>query len=652
MENYRTIVALAKIKELRNNEEYEEAYEVIRGIDFKHVSRVTDFSMIADVCTQLGDYGKAKEAYEKIYKKSGSRHALGELVYLNIKLKDAETAKELLKSYEKMAPNDPVRLIYRYRIQKLEKAPIERRIATLEKWKEEDYNERWGAELCKLYHRQGEDELAIAECDRLIMWFGEGEYIDWAKTLKAVLLGEISIDHMEEMPSQKKQSHEPEQKTAEVPSEVTSSADEYEVNIDEPIVSEDEANAGGIDDDANYAAGIDEAEYAAEIDETDFVSETDEAEYAVETDETEYVSEIGNTVEYTADNLEESAAHVNYPEQEIPRSDDFTQDSSEHEEDKETTEYGADGYSDMTEFGRYESEDFEKTDYEIEAIQYMSDYLAKNSSPYVKLRNPGKEVPVIAGQLGKQLANGTAVLEDFFGNYARMEIVKKQLIRSLDMIFDPLKRGDKIIITGGPKTGKTTLAKKLAKVMNRFGVIRSTKALLIDADRMNRLDFVKQRESLADCSIIIEKAGQLTADTVENLLAISAAYSGRTVIILEDDRKSINSLLRDNPELNSVYNNRIHLPSEYKAADLKGFIFEYLVAQEYDLEIAADAVINERLNALVAEENPNPIAAAIEIAKNAIRLAEKRNSKVLADIALEGSYANADIMTIRAEDFE
>lgn len=642
MENYRTIVALAKIKELRSKDDYEKAYEIAKDVDLKHVSHVTDFSMIADVYSQSADYEKARAAYEKLYKMSGSRHALGELVYLNIKLKDAEKARDLLEKYEQAAPKDPLRLIYRYRIEKLEKAPLKQRIATLEKWKCEDYNERWGAELCKLYHKDGNEERCLDECDRIILWFGEGEYVEWAKTLKAHLLGQIDVTDMSDGQFRGEESEEPEQveqpeeyteqpeEYAEQPEKYTEQQNDYEVDINEELISEEETNP--VDEEETTPA------YEEDI-ETDFAGEPDSA-----------VEEIfAPVIEDEPDPVIEDEPEPVIEDEPEPVIDDepepVIEDEPEPVIEEEKTE--RESYVQYT-----EPDDIDKSEYEIEAVQYMSDYLAKNSSPYVKLRPTYKDVPAIGGQLGKQLANGSAVLEDFFGNYARMELVRKQLIRSMDMIFDPLKRGDNIIITGGPKTGKTTLAKKIAKTMNRFGVIKSSKALLVGADKMNRIDFTKQRANLADCTIIIEKAGLLKKDTVENLIAIAAAYAGRTAIILEDERKKINTLLRDNPELNSVFNNRIHLPSEYKAVDLKGFIFEYLVEKEYDLELAADDVINKKLAKLVDEGSDDIITAALDIAKKAIASAERRNAKVIAEIALDGSFENVDIMTIRADDFE
>lgn len=649
MENYRTIVALAKIKELRSKDDYEKAYEIAKDVELKHVAHITDFSMIADVYSQMGDYEKARAAYEKLYKKNNSRHALGELVYLNIKLKDAEQARKLLEEYEKIAPKDPVRLIYEYRIEKLEKAPIKQKIATLEKWKNEDYNERWGAELCKLYHKDGNDERCLEECDRLILWFGEGEYVDWAKTLKAHLLGQINVTdasessgtlHYEE-PKQPEVRYEEPKQTAVVYEEIKQPVEpDYEVDINEELISEEET-----------IPSFEEETSDEFTDAPDAVEYYPEQENTVSPEKTESISEAEILAVPGAEPEEEEYSEAEYSEEEYAE-DEYTEEETESSPEPEITEEPEVSSVFATVSAQNNTEnDIDKADYEIEAVQYMSDYLAKNSSPYIKLRPEYRDVPKIGGQLGKQLANGSAVLEDFFGNYARMELVRKQLIRSLDMIFDPLKRGDNIIITGGPRTGKTTLAKKMAKTMNRFGVIKSSKALLVGADKMNRIDFVKQRENLADCAIIIEKAGKLTKDTIENLLAISAAYAGRTSIILEDERKNINTLLRDNPELNSVFNNRIHLPSEYKATDLKGFVFEYLFEKEYDLEPAADEIIDKKLARLVDSGSEDIIKDAVEIAKQAIASAEKRNAKVIAEIALDGSFENVDIMTIRAEDF-
>ena len=123
MENYKTIVALARIKELRKAGDYESAYSLAKDIEVKRISDPLDCNMLLDVYKENSDYDRSIQVAEKIYKRNKSRHALNSLVYFEIKTNDAQRAKEYLEKYEVAAPKDPQRLVFRYRIQKLEKAP-------------------------------------------------------------------------------------------------------------------------------------------------------------------------------------------------------------------------------------------------------------------------------------------------------------------------------------------------------------------------------------------------------------------------------------------------------------------------------------------------------------------------------------------------
>lgn len=576
MEDYKTIVALVRVKEYRKAGKYEEAYEIVKGINLKKVSDIVDFNMLADVCNEVGEYEIAEKVYEIIYKKTGSKYALGSLLYSVIKLEKADRARELLIKYEQLEKHDPGRLIYRYRVQKLEKLPIEEQIATLELWSEEDYNEKWGAELAKLYHKAGDDQKCIAECDKIITWFGDGDYVDWARTLKSHLLGEIDVN---ELVARQKAMRE--------------------------------------------AA---EAEHQAEI---EAIRAAYEAEHAAE-EEARKAEEA------------EKAANAGILPAEEAEEEPEGQENTETETDENSEEV-------LPEITGYDS----NSEFELAAMESIMKYLADNCSPNITLREEHDELPEIGGEFGEKVKSGEIVLEDLFGNYACMEGIRKQLIRSLDMIFDPLKKGDNLIITGGSRMGKTTLAKKLSKAMYKNGEISTTKALLTDAEKMNKMNLRLNADKLTDCgSIIIEKAGKLKKGTVSALLELIEKHEGNMVVFLEDQRKDINNLLRDNPDLNSVFNNRIHLPSEYKPAELKGFAYEYLIQEEYELEIPAVNVLEERIAHLIGAKEPDIIRATIDIIKGAINHAEERNSKILANMVKSGTIENADIMTIYSEDLQ
>ena len=292
--------------------------------------------------------------------------------------------------------------------------------------------------------------------------------------------------------------------------------------------------------------------------------------------------------------------------------------------------------------------------FEEEAIRYMQEYLGDLSTKHVvdlKGDSNSKYQPEEGGALEAMLYERELRLEDLLGNFARMDAVRKQIVRALDIIFDPHKKGNNLIITGGKSSGKTELAKKIVKMLYRFQVLSATRVAIVDADKLNKMDLAEKQESLMDCCLIIERAGEMTKETVEKLLALNAAFAGRSIIFLEGDRKSINGLLRDNAELSRIFNNRIHLPEEYRPAELKGFVFDYLIEKEYEIDVYADEVLEERIRMMLGTKSTNPIRDSIAIGKEGIRNAEKRAAKNLTKMAATGNYENADIMVLHREDF-
>ena len=83
-----------------------------------------------------------------------------------------------------MAPKDPGRYILQYQLYEDQDVSLEERIDVLEELKKHDYREKWAYELAYLYHRVGLATRCVEECDELILWFGDGEYVIKAMELK------------------------------------------------------------------------------------------------------------------------------------------------------------------------------------------------------------------------------------------------------------------------------------------------------------------------------------------------------------------------------------------------------------------------------------------------------------------------------------
>ena len=598
MESYRTVRTLAAIKECMEKEQVQEAYEFVQQLNRKKVKSVQDLNMIAQVCSRAENYEEAKEINLLIYERTSSRRALAQLVELSIKQGQPDDAEYYLEKYEAVAKSDPTRLIYRFRIAKLSQQALEEQIAILEQWKTEEYAERWAYELAKLYHKVGDAARCVQECNDIILWFGEGKYVEWASVLRAYHTGEVDIETLRRYQEQIAETAKPE-----MPVDDKS----------ETVTPEDKT-------------GYDEEEVLEETP-TDYDEEESLEETPTDYDEEEPLAEL--QADYSAEEFDDeavSSALVSVAEE----------------------------FSRMTETYVPVMPSETKEGFEEEAIRYMQDYLGDLSPRNVvdlKGDADSKYQPEEGGVLAAMLYERELRLEDLLGNFARIEAVRKQIVRALDIIFDPHKRGNNLIITGGKASGKTELAKKIVKMLYRFQILPATRVAIVDAEKLNKMDLKEKQESLMDCCLIIERAGEMTEETVEKLLVLNTAFAGRSIIFLEGDRKSINRLLRDNAELSRIFNNRIHLPEEYRPAELKGFVFDYLIEKEYEIDVYAEEVLEERIRMMLGTKSSNPIRDSIAIGKEGIKNAEKRAAKTLTKMAATGNYENADIMVLHREDF-
>ena len=106
------------------------------------------------------------------------------LCTLALKTGNVDEAIDYYDDFMQIAPKDPNQHILRYQILRAQRAPIEQQIESLEEFKKAEYIEEWAYELAKLYQEAGMTAECLEECDDLILWFSEGQYVYKAMELK------------------------------------------------------------------------------------------------------------------------------------------------------------------------------------------------------------------------------------------------------------------------------------------------------------------------------------------------------------------------------------------------------------------------------------------------------------------------------------
>ena len=187
MDKYEYNVKLEQIKKLIRKKDYATAARIADTIDWYKVKNNQTIVMIADVYEASGRYEQSKENLKLAYDRSGlGRQIAYKLVKICIKCGDLEEAEEFYDDFVSAAPRDISKYLLQYELAKAKGDPIETQISILEQYLEEDMDDRWAFELAKLYHKSGQRDKCIEQCDTVMLWFSDGKYVDKAMDLKMI----------------------------------------------------------------------------------------------------------------------------------------------------------------------------------------------------------------------------------------------------------------------------------------------------------------------------------------------------------------------------------------------------------------------------------------------------------------------------------
>lgn len=161
------------------------AEELADSINWKKVRNANSLIKAGEVYEAAGRYETAKETFLIAYDRSPiGRMIIYRLAELEITAGNFEEAMEYYEEFLELSPNDNLKFVLKYKIYKAKGVSSKELIQILEDLKEQEYIEEWAYELAYLYHQAGMSEKCIEACDELILWFGNGAYVEKALELK------------------------------------------------------------------------------------------------------------------------------------------------------------------------------------------------------------------------------------------------------------------------------------------------------------------------------------------------------------------------------------------------------------------------------------------------------------------------------------
>ena len=185
MDKYEYKLKLDQMKSLTAEGKYEEAAEIADTINWRKIKNINALVKVGEIYEKVGRYDESKDVLLTAYDKSPiGRMIIYRLAEVAVRTKSFDEAKEYYQEFVEIAPHDNLKYVLKYEISKAQGADIGTLIGILEELKEQEYSEEWAYELAYLYHKSGMSEKCIDACDELILWFGDGPYVERALELK------------------------------------------------------------------------------------------------------------------------------------------------------------------------------------------------------------------------------------------------------------------------------------------------------------------------------------------------------------------------------------------------------------------------------------------------------------------------------------
>ena len=185
MDKYEFNIKVEQIKKMSAKGDYETAMKIADTIDWRRVRNVNILSMAASVYEKNEEYQEAKDILLLAFERAPiGKRLLYKLAELAVKEGSTAEAEDYYREFCDLAPDDPRQYILRYLILGAKGAPVEQLIHTLEQYCNVELDEKWLYELAELYNEAGMGDLCVMTCDKIMLMFGLGKYVDKAMELK------------------------------------------------------------------------------------------------------------------------------------------------------------------------------------------------------------------------------------------------------------------------------------------------------------------------------------------------------------------------------------------------------------------------------------------------------------------------------------
>ncbi len=346
--------------------------------------------------------------------------------------------------------------------------------------------------------------------------------------------------------------------------------------------------------------------------------------------------------------VEELTDIENVPEEELVRKTEVTAEAEEPE--AEVTFEEEEPEAEMT-FEEEEPEAemaFEEEEPEAEmAFEEEEPEAEVTSEEEEKSEIREESAEVVQGR--RKVRGLTREERELYGSYIQGRAMKEQLIGAIDAISMAAYTGN-VIVTGDEGMDSIGLAKNIIREIQITDSNFSGKIAKISGESLNTRDVKQIVEGLNNGALIIQKASKVSHETAEKLYAILQKENLGIVIVLEDNRKTMDRFLNVNRQLAECFTARVDVAALSNDA-LVAFAKKYAKDKEYSIDEFGLLALHTRIEDMQTSDHAVTVMDVKEIVDEAIEDANRSSIGHFFDVIFGKRYDDDDMIILKEKNF-
>ncbi len=239
---------------------------------------------------------------------------------------------------------------------------------------------------------------------------------------------------------------------------------------------------------------------------------------------------------------------------------------------------------------------------------------------------------------------------ELFGSFLYSRKMKKQILDTLDKITLAAYAGN-VVITADSSENALQLAKLVVSYVRSCDDNFSGNVAKIEAEKLNKKDLSVVFSKLENGALLVEKAGELTGQTMKSLLQELNQETTGIIVILMDKHHAMDKLMSRAAIIGEFFNARIDILS-MSADNLVSYGIQYANGKGYSVEEMAKLALYKRISDMQAGNHTVTTGEVKDLMKDAMKKAERGGLGKMTSIIMRNRYDENDLIILKEKHFQ